>query len=305
MSLYLIDLRTAADDRLSRVPLSELAIRRGIPPSKLRMLQRYFRLESIFEHEGDLSSMLRQPLFDLVAAHEDLRIKSGLLVYARTQTHMTHACEDWLRLLAHEAGLSSWDVMVQTQTHCAGGLAAVELVKDLEKPVILLVGEKAFHPITSTQSGAALGEAPVAVLFRAGTSDNGWKIAHSRTHHMPEFNANPYQMAPDLRKHWEKNFGRFIERFLTNSLGEFNLAAHEIDLVVPYNLNLPLLEAVTRKLGWEACTYTELLSTAGHLFCADVYYNLTQVLPQTQASRILCFAAGMGATFSTIVLEKV
>ncbi|WP_264212385.1 3-oxoacyl-[acyl-carrier-protein] synthase III C-terminal domain-containing protein [Leisingera thetidis] len=308
MTLFLQDIATAPAGSMTLVPLAELAECRRIPSSKLRLLQRYFRLESAAQHADHQCDMLRQPVQQLARRHPGLRDGPGLLLYVRTQTHASHAADDWLNDLAAEAGLHQWEVMAQSQTHCAGGLAAVDLLHRIgwRHPAIILTGEKCFHPVTANQSGAVLGEAPAAALLAPQRVPGrpGWAVSHRHTMHLPRFHANPDRMAPELRKSWEKGFGGFLEDFLQDSLGRFGLAPEEIDLVVPYNLNLPLLESLAQRMGWQNITYTRSLATVGHLFCADVFYNLAQVLPETQARRVLCFAAGMGATFSALVLEK-
>lgn len=302
MSQYLCDVFTTPEADLHRVSLPELAQMRGIPSSKQRLLQRYFGLQSVVLSHQDLIPMLFGPLAQMVDAHPDLMQSQGLLLYVRTQTHATHAGVDWLAQLAGQVGLGHWEVMVQTQTHCAGGLAALDLVQGLQQPVIVLAGEKCFHPVSANQSGAALGEAPVAALLRP---DHGkWRLSHVRTQHLPQFHANPDRMTDTLRKDWEKGFGAFMEDFLRDTLAEFNFAPDQFDLVVPYNLNLPLLTLLARRMGWQDRLYTQSLPRVGHLFCADVFFNLAQVLPDTTAQRLLCFAAGMGATFSAIVLER-
>jgi hypothetical protein len=299
---YLCEVFTTPKAGLTTVSLPELAQMRGIPSSKQRLLERYFGLESVVVSHQDLGPMLFGPLAQLVDANPDLMQSQGLLLYVRTQTHATHAGVDWLTQLAGQVGLGDWDVMVQTQTHCAGGLAAVELLQGMQHPVIVLTGEKCFHPITATQSGAALGEAPAAALFRP---DRGrWRVAHVRTRHLPQFHANPDRMSDALRKDWDKGFGAFLEDFLRDTLARVDLGPDQFDLVVPYNLNLPLLTILAQRMGWQDRIYTKTLSWVGHLFCADVYFNLAQVLPDTTARRILCFAAGMGATFSTVILER-
>lgn len=305
MTLFLRAISTAPEGSMTLVRLADLAERRSIPASKLRMLQRYFRLESVAEHVRQQPEMLRQPVAQLVKDYPELRGGPGLLLYVRTQTHSSHAADDWLTDLVSEAGLPDWDVMAQSQTHCAGGLAAIDLLhrSGWPHPAIVLTGEKCFHPVTANQSGAVLGEAPAAALLTPEAGP-GWAVPHRHIKHLPQFHANPDRMAPEVRKSWEKGFGGFLESFLLESLSRFCLRPEDFDLVVPYNLNLPLLEAISQRMGWQDITYTGSLATVGHLFCADVFFNLSRVLPGTRARRILCFAAGMGATFAAVVLER-
>lgn len=306
--MWLADLATPPDAAWQRVPVATLAAERGIPSSKKRLLERYFGLHSAAIQQGSQMEMLLGPLAALLARHPGLAARPGVLVHVRTQTHATPPCAGGLARLARAAGLRDWEVFAQTQTHCAGGLAAVHLMPDFgpDCPVIVLTGEKCFHPVTANQPGAVLGEMPVAALFRpASHQAGGWRVAASHVAHLPQFNANPHRMADPIRKEWERSFGDYLSGYVEDVLTRFGLTAQGVDLVVPYNLNLPLLDRIAQAQGWQDRIYTDSLSTVGHLFCADVFYNLAQVLPQAAGPRVLCFAAGMGATFAAILLEKV
>ncbi|MEZ5771203.1 MAG: 3-oxoacyl-[acyl-carrier-protein] synthase III C-terminal domain-containing protein [Defluviimonas denitrificans] len=304
MTPHLVDISIGQAGRDSRVPAGDLAEARGVPTSKRRLLERYFMLETVLVHQDDQPEMLFGAVAGLVRRHPDLRRKRGTLLHVRTQTHATHAGTDWLRHLASRAGLPHWEVMAQTQTHCAGGLVAVDLVEGLgpDRPAIILTGEKAFHPITANQPGAVLGEAPAAALIGAGPE--GWAIRQRHLRHAPQFHDNPHRMAPELRRDWERGFATLMQDFIDDSLARFRLAPGAFDLVVPYNLNLPLLQVIAERYGWQDRIHLRSVTRTGHLFCADVFHNLAELLPGTKADRILCFAAGMGATFAALVLER-
>lgn len=287
----------------SLVPIGDLAEERGIGASKLRLLKRYFRLESVALSDRDQTGMCAEALAALVARHPDLAGNKGLLIHPRTQTHMTLPDDDWLRRMAADAGLATWETLGFGMTHCAGGLGALHLATRIAggRPVIVLAGEKCVHASTARLSGAVLGEMPTAVLLRPGAE---WRIAGTRLAHIPDFHANPDRMDAALLARFERQFGAFLEDFVTDTLVEFGTSADAVDDIVPYNLNLPLLERIADTHGWRDRMFTGTAPRIGHLFCADVFHNLGHVLPKTTGQRVLGFAAGMGASFAAVLLER-
>ena len=285
-------------------PIAELGAAHGLNASKIRMLTRYFGLNSVAQCADSHPVMCVGPVTDILACKPDLLRADGLLVYAKTQTHNTPVGPDWLPILAREVGLGGWEVLTLSMNHCASGLAALDLLRRTgeTRPVILLTGEKCFHGSTCRQSGAVLGEMPVAVLLNHASAD--WRVTATRLVHVPRFHANPDRMGPNLRREFERDFGAMLQDFLAGTLEAFDLAAEDVGLVVPYNLNLPLLGRLAEIFGWEDRMFTRTAPTVGHLFCSDVFYNLAQVLPHAPHRPILCFAAGMGASFAAALLEQ-
>lgn len=284
--------------------LRALGPEHGMTPSALRMLERYFGLSSVALHPGSHAAMLGEALRRLSADGPALGERDGLLLYAKTQTHNTPPDGDWLNRLADAAGLGRWEAATVSMNHCASGLGVLDLLRRMAcgRPAIALAGEKCFHRSTCRQSGAALGEMPAALLVNAG--GRGWRVRHTRLTHIPRYYANPDAMDPDDRRSFERHFGDHLDAFVSETLAAFGIGADAVDLVVPYNLNLPLLARIAAARGWEERMFTATAARVGHLFCADVFYNLSLVLPRTGADRILTFAAGMGATFAAALVER-
>nr|WP_316654816.1 hypothetical protein [uncultured Gellertiella sp.] len=299
---------------LSGAPLSMTAIDslgpvHGLSASNIRMLTRYFGLNSVAVNPENHSRMCAQPLATLMDHYPELATLSGLLIHAKTQTHNTFADSSWLKDLATEHGLQDWEILTLSMNHCASALSACHLISDSAqtRPVIILTGEKCFHAATCRQSSAALGELPTAMLLNHDhqfTGRDNWCITASRVAHTPKFHANPERMDPAVKREFEGTFGDWLQSFIAGCNGAFFTPSEGPDLVVPYNLNLPLLQRLSTHFGWGDRLYTGSISSIGHLFCSDVFYNLTQILPRTTANRIFCFAAGMGATFGALVIER-
>jgi 3-oxoacyl-[acyl-carrier-protein] synthase III len=284
-------------------PIAQLGDAHALTKSDVRMLTKFFGLQSVAMTAASHPQMCVDALGRLVADQPALREKTGRIIYTKTQTHNTAPDQNWLRNAADATGLSSWEVTTLSMNHCAGALSALHLLAQTGEtdPVIILAGEKCFHASTANQSGAALGEMPMAVLLDQG---GAWSVAKTRVTHAPAYYANPDQMDPQMLRQFAQDFGGMLKDFVTETLQSFDLKAEDVDLIVPYNLNLPTLREIAIDHDWQDRMILQTAPHIGHLFCADVFANLALAMPQTSARTVLCFAAGMGATFAATLLSK-
>ena len=300
--LTLTAIAGAADPTQLR-PIAQLGEAHALTKSDVRMLTKFFGLQSVAMHSEAHPQMCAAALAQLVTDRPDLRTMRGRVIYTKTQTHNTLADQDWLGRITRDLGLHDWEVSTLSMNHCAGALSALHLLHQTAEtdPVIVLAGEKCFHASTANQSGAALGEMPMAILLEHG---GAWKIAQTRVTHAPAYYANPDQMPPELLRQFGQDFGGMLKNFVVETLTDFDLTSADVDLVVPYNLNLPTLREIAKDHDWQDRMILQTAPQIGHLFCADVFANLALTLPQTRAKTVLCFAAGMGATFAATLLRK-
>jgi 3-oxoacyl-[acyl-carrier-protein] synthase III len=81
----------------------------------------------------------------------------------------------------------------------------------------------------------------------------------------------------------------------------------DISLILPHNVNALSWQRLGRRIGFPADRV--LLSNVpvtGHAFCADAFINYTTAADRgllRPGSRYLLAAAGLGATFSAMVVE--
>lgn len=300
--LTLTAIASAADPTQLR-PIAQLGAAHALTKSDIRMLTKFFGLQSVALSPKTHAQMCVASLAQLIQDRPDLAQKRGQIIYTKTQTHNTLPDQHWLDQVAAQVGLHAWDVTTLSMNHCAGALSVLHLLHETAEtgPVIVLAGEKCFHPSTANQSGAALGEMPMAVLLEQG---GAWGVAKTRVTHAPAFFANPDHMTPALLRQFGQDFGGMLKNFVADSLTAFGLIAADVDLVVPYNLNLPTLREIAKDHDWQDRMILQTAPHIGHLFCADVFANLALTLPQTRAQTVLCFAAGMGATFAATLLRK-
>ncbi len=281
------------------VPLDGLSHSHGIAPSSARMYDRFFGQTGVRLCANTHREMLLDALGGLVQRHPELRQTDGYGLYAKTQTHNTPFEVDWLRDLFATVGLDHWEVLTFSMTNCASGLAAVHLGAALGRPFIVLAGEKAFHPAGNRLSVGLLGEAGVASLFAPGGK---YRLRGSHVAHLPRYHINPDDMAPEDRKALQTDFEAgliaFLQAVVAGDPGFFARGP----IVVPYNLNAPLIARALRAAGLDHNIATGTDMRIGHMFCSDTYLGVAETRPADDASLFL-FAAGHGVTFAAIKLE--
>ncbi|UTS80356.1 3-oxoacyl-[acyl-carrier-protein] synthase III C-terminal domain-containing protein [Phaeobacter piscinae] len=297
------------DDEIKRIPLQDLGPSHGLTSGSVKMYQRFFELESVGLHCGDLSEMLGSALSRLLAGYPNLRNESGVIYYCRTQTHHGFADENWLRGLVDTYGLEGWDVTSLTMTSCATALAAMRFIQACEedRPVIILTGEKAFHYNVARLPVGLLGELPTAALFNAGPGK--WSLLDSQVRHLPRYFQNPDAMAVEDRRALQKDYLTGLIRFVEDCLSNCADVLHPDFRVLPHNLNLPVTRALLRHFNWDQRCVQGDIHGLGHGYCSDIFVNLSeyevsqtdQISPGTQ---LLVLAAGTGVTFATCLLER-
>ena len=150
-----------------KVPVAELGGSHGLTAASAKMYDRFFGLQSVLRQNSDQTHMLGSVLQKAVASLPDQGRTPGILVYCKTQTHNTQSDQNWLRRLADAAGLAQWEVHALSMTSCASALVCLHFIQSCgtTAPVIVLTGEKAFHPSVARLTVGLLAEVPVAAVL--------------------------------------------------------------------------------------------------------------------------------------------
>ena len=279
------------------VALDRVAETHGTTPRGARMYSRFFGQEEVLLHPASHTRMLAGALADLLCAEPGLRDADGLVLYAKTQTHNTPADRGWLATLLADAGLTRWEAATVSMTNCASALAALHLFGGESRPVIVLAGEKAFHAFGARLSVGLLSEAPVAALFAAG----GRPLCLTHVRHLPRFYRNPDDMAEADRHAFQVSFEAGFISFLKDLARRHPAFMAQQPVIVPYNLNVPLVERVLQQAGLSAALIAGHSGRSGHAFCSDSFLNLAR-LPVDDGRPVLLVSAGMGVTFAALGL---
>ncbi|WP_429933063.1 hypothetical protein [Agrobacterium vitis] len=281
------------------VPLDQLAGSHGVTPNSARIYTRFFGQTAVCLSAHSHSEMLLDALSGLIADNPALRSIEGYGIYTKTQTHNTFFEQDWLREIFSTVGLGHWEMLTFSMTNCASGLAAVHLGASLGRPFVVLSGEKAFHETGSRLSVGLLGEAAVSVLFLPGGK---YRLRSTHVSHLPRYHINPDDMAEADRKALQGEFEAGLAAFLQQIVEEDPLFFRQQPVIVPYNLNTPLIARVLRAVELDRNIAAGMDTAVGHMFCSDNYITIARnMLPGNRPAFL--FSAGHGVTFSAMKLQ--
>lgn len=292
------------------VPLAELDESYGLSRNSAAVYRRFYGLDEVVRCDHDLSDMLSNVLAQSVASIPEASSRKGQLIYCKTQTHNTFGDDSWLHQFAGKHGLQFWEAHSWTMTNCASVLAAIHFLATSsgDEPIIIMAGEKAFHPGISRLPVGLLAEIPTAAVL--GRSGNGWRILGTHVRHFGKFYENPDCMSAEQKKQLQENYVGYLTRFMHDSLSEFGIGKNSPFLFMPHNLNTPVTSVVVSDLGWEDRVFYGDVGRQGHAYCSDTFVNLKRLETQhadrcRHGQQVLVLAAGTGITFASCLLERV
>lgn len=293
-------------DRISLKSLDTLEHSHDLKAGGSKVLQRYYSLHSVGMSSSAHAAMLEETLSALLNTNPQVKVATGCLVYAKTQTHNTFFDNHWLEHIAEACGIGHWQVFSTSLNHCSSALSAIHLLKKRllkrGEPMILLTGEKAFHSAINRLDNSVLAEVPAAMLLNAGPAQ--WGVTHTAVRHMASFYDNHRHETAGRRRELYASLEKEYYDFYLYALETFNVPADGIDAIVPCNLDLPMLKRVADKLNFKGLLFTEHIAEYGHAYCADILFNLSALLKNFAGKRILCLTMGMGVTLSCVLIEK-
>ncbi|WP_180706194.1 MULTISPECIES: 3-oxoacyl-[acyl-carrier-protein] synthase III C-terminal domain-containing protein [Dickeya] len=299
----------AVPDRIRRIPLGELGASHQLRDGQRRVMEKLYRLRTVPMHPASHQHMLEETVAGLLADWPSLREQGGLLVYAKTQTHNTLFDRPWLDEMLHRQQLTQWEAVTFSLNHCASALSAVHLVRQCvayrQRPLLLLTGEKAFHPEINRFAVGLQGELPVAALFNANMSP--YRVTFTAVRHLSQFYQNPGKMSRQEKAQLNGCLLDALCLFVEEGVRESGLSMDAIDYFVPCNLNVPLLNQMALRLNMGERLFSQQVSDYGHLYCSDVLFNFSSLMKKTtgSAKNYFCFSMGMGVTLSCALIQQI
>ncbi|QBF29658.1 3-oxoacyl-[acyl-carrier-protein] synthase III C-terminal domain-containing protein [Thalassococcus sp. S3] len=293
-------------DGYAHVPLSELNDTHGLNRRASQTYDRFYGLQAVIRHEGSLDRMLSDVLGRALEQVPDASERAGQLVYCKTQTHNTRTDLSWLRRFADAHDLGHWEVSSLSMTSCTSALVQMHVAElcETDGPLIVLTGEKAFHPWVSRLPVGLLAEVPSAAVFNAG--QGSWRVAGTSVRHLPRFHQNPDTMSADDRRALQTVYADALIAFMEESLARYGTAVTRNMAFLPHNLNRPMTDVIIRHFGWEALSFHGDMARTGHAYCSDGFMNLAAFEAAGRPERqVLILAAGTGVTFATCLLDRI
>jgi 3-oxoacyl-[acyl-carrier-protein] synthase-3 len=295
-----------------RVSVDELAGPLGLEPMELKMFKRF---QGFAEIRLDPGGTLLDLLLGAAAALEPLRGREHQVKYVLHARSMPAAVpyplspvHDLCRLLRLDNAIA----FTVTHQACATGLLAVDaagrlLAADPDPGALALVlaGEKAFtRDAQLVPETSVFGEAAAACLVSAdGPRD---RLLSYATSTRGEFSGRLTDQ-PDLAQRYEQEYPLSLAATIRAAVDRAGLSLDDISVILPHNVNDVSWRRLARRLGFPIdAVVLDNVPVTGHAFCADLFINYATAARRgllRAGDRYLIAAAGLGATFSAMVLQ--
>jgi 3-oxoacyl-[acyl-carrier-protein] synthase III len=295
-----------------RVSVEDVAGRLGLTAMQTRLFRRFLGLAEIrLDPDGSLLDLLSAAVSRLAELRGRERLVRYVL-YARAMPVVEPYPVNTLRELCEAFGLGHAVSFTVTHHACATGLLAVDVAgrllagdADAGALALVLTGEKAFTRDAQYVPGTSIfGEGAAACLVSLhGARDRVIAYASSIR---GEFDGR-LDAAPEMASRFEKEYPVSLAEAISAAVAQAGMSLDDISLILPHNVNALSWQRLCRRIGFPADRV--LLSNVpvtGHAFCADWLINYTTAADRgllRPGSRYLLAAAGLGATFSAMVVE--
>jgi 3-oxoacyl-[acyl-carrier-protein] synthase III len=295
-----------------RVSVEDAAGRLGLTAMQTRLFRRFLGLAEIrLDPDGSLLDLLSAAVSRL----DRLRGREHLVryvLYARAMPVVEPYPVNTLHELCGVFGLG--DAVSFTVTHhaCATGLLAVDVAGrllagdgDASALALVVAGEKAFTRDAQYVPGTSIfGEGAAACLVSAdGPRDRVLGYASSIR---GEFDGR-LDAFPEMASRYEKEYPVSLAEAIVAAVSEAGVSLDEISLILPHNVNALSWQRLCRRIGFPADrVLLANVPVTGHVFCADSFINYSTASERgllEPGRTYLLAAAGLGATFSAMVVE--
>ena len=295
-----------------RFRVEDVAGRLGLTAMQTRLLRRFLGLAEIrLDPDGSLLDLLSAAVSSL----RELRGREHLVRYvlhARAMPVVAPYPVNPLRELCEAFGLGHAVSFAVTHHACATGLLAVDVAGrllagdgDPEALALVVAGEKAFTRDAQYVPGTSVfGEGAAACLVSLeGSRDRVLSYASSIR---GEFDGR-LDALPEMASRFEKEYPTSLAEAISAAVSQAGMSLEEISLILPHNVNTLSWQRLCRRIGFPADrVLLANVQVTGHAFCADSFINYTTAVDRgllRPGTRYLIAAAGLGATFSAMVVE--
>lgn len=295
-----------------RVSVEDVAGRLGLTTMQTRLFRRFLGLAEIrLDPDGSLLDLLSAAVSRL----EELRGREHqvrYVLYARAMPVVAPYPVNTLRELCGAFGLGHAVSFTVTHHACATGLLALDVAGrllagdgDAGALALVLTGEKAFTRDAQYVPGTSVfGEGAAACLVSLdGSRDRVLAYASSIR---GEFDGRLDAM-PEMASSFEKEYPVSLAEAISAAVTQAGVSLEEISLILPHNVNTLSWQRLCRRIGFPPDrVLLANVQVTGHAFCADAFINYTTAADRRllrPGSRYLIAAAGLGATFSAMVVE--
>ncbi|MCG8915969.1 3-oxoacyl-ACP synthase [Actinokineospora sp. PR83] len=297
-------------------PIEDLADRLGLSDRQVRLFRRFHGLAEVrLDPGGSLLDLLLAAAarLDGLAGNEH-RVR--YVVHARGMPVAVPYPHNPLRELCRALGLDHALSFTLTHQACATGLLAVDAVGrmlaadgDPDALALVLAGEKTYTPDAQLVPETAIfGEGAAAALVSTGDGPGrGDRLLAYATSAHGEFDGR-LRVDRDLAVRFQDEYPRLLAEVLLAAVDKAGLTLDDIALLLPHNVNAVSWRRVCQRIGFPVRRVVlDNVAVVGHSFAADPFLNHRTAVDGGRLApgdRYLVGAAGLGATFSAMVLRR-
>jgi 3-oxoacyl-[acyl-carrier-protein] synthase-3 len=232
------------------------------------------------------------------------------VLHCHTTPSVGPSHQDPLLEMTQRFGLDRSSAVHLTQQNCATAVSAVEMSRALltgaqaDKSVLIVTGEKAFHPdVKYMKNIAILGEASCAVLV--SRCPEGMEVLSTA-----QLTRGEYSNAttdPGVGAEYTRRRKEFLADVATRALTRGGVSKEEITLYSGHNVNKMLWQNFAQEMGIPVPKmYMDNVPRLGHCFTSDPFLNLDSAILEGRVTRgelMMLVCIGIGAFFASMIVR--
>ncbi|GAA1957826.1 3-oxoacyl-[acyl-carrier-protein] synthase III C-terminal domain-containing protein [Kitasatospora viridis] len=294
------------------VPVELLGERLGLTSRQITLLRRFHGLDRVrLDPDGELLDLLAPAVAGLAGLRgreSDVRY----VIHARSMPVVAPYPRNPLHELVDLFGLHPVAAFTVTHHACAASLLAIDLAgrllaaePDPDALVLLVAGEKTFTRHARLVPETSLfGEGAAACLVAAdGPADRVLSYASSQ---LGEFDGR-LDTDRELLADYQRGYPIAMVEVMEAALEQAGESWRTVRLLLPHNVNRISWQRLCKLTGFPVeRVVLDNVPEVGHSFAADAFINHRTATARgllRSGDRYLIAAAGLGATFSAMVLE--
>jgi len=295
------------------VPIEDLAERLDLEPRQVKLFRRFHGLGSVprqapGETLGDLLVAAAGRLTGLIGREDDVRY----VLHARGMPVATPYPVNPVREVASRLGLRKASAFTVTHQACATSLLAIDVAGRLLAAdrvpgalALVLAGEKTWtRDAEIVPETSVFGEGAGACLVAAEGSRD--RVLSYLSRSRGDFDGRLAE-DPALLARFQREYPESLAEVVLGAVERAGLQLADIELILPHNVNSVSWRLLARRVGFPVeRVLLDNVPVTGHSFAADAFLNHATAAEQrrlVQGRPYLIVAAGLGATFSAMVVE--
>ncbi len=294
-----------------RVSIVDLSARLQLTSTQVKVFQRFHGLSEVCRDEGTVHDLLTRTIRTLTALRGNEHLVKYVL-HARGMPAVVPYPMNPLHDVCRQVGLGHAQAFTVTHHACATSLLAIDIAGrllaadgDPDAMALVLAGEKTFTRDAELVPETSLfGEGAGACLVRAG-GDRDRLLAYV-THLRGDFDGRLVEDA-ELLGRFQREYPEALAAVIEAAVDRAGLRLDDLALILPHNVNAVSWRRLSKRIGFPLDrVLLDNVPLTGHCFAADAFINYQTAAERgllQPGDRYLIAAAGLGATFSAMVLQ--